>query len=130
MKKIWLLTTLLIGSLLLVWCDNTITTENLSETTQKQSYNFINDYSELDRSIISWSITYDECVENWWEITEEDLGWESIVYTCNDWNHNYLKYDFWPSRNTISKTNYEAPDYEIWTDNSCKILKWISFFSY
>ena len=74
MKKIWLLTTLLIGSLLLVWCDNTITTENLSETTQKQSYNFFNDYSELDRSIISWSITYDECVENWWEVTEEDLA--------------------------------------------------------
>lgn len=118
MKKIWLLTALLIGSLLLVWCDNTITTENLSETTQKQSYNFFNDYSELDRSIISWSITYDECVENWWEVTEEDLGWESKVYTCNDWNHDYLKYDFWAQRNTISKTNYEAPDYEIWTDNS------------
>ena len=73
---------------------------------------------KLDRSIISWSITYDECVENWWEVTEEDLGWESKVYTCNDWNHDYLKYDFWIQRNTISKPNYEAPDYEIWTDIS------------
>jgi hypothetical protein len=66
MKKFWFLTTLLVGGLLLTGCNNTITTENLSETTQKQSYNFFNNYSELDRSIISWSITYDECVENWW----------------------------------------------------------------
>ena len=118
MKKIWLLSTLLIGGLLLTGCNNTVTIENPTESTQKQSYNFTNDYSKLDRSIVSWSITYDECVENWWEITEEDIGWDSKVYTCNDWNHNYLKYDFWPSRNTISKPNYEAPDYEIWTDIS------------